>query len=77
MRCTSLLDSNPADMAHLTPADRDRLNKDHGAYTGALKESGAFLSTDWLQPVHSATALTPQIPVRRWLVQQRDALALS
>ncbi|AOW15416.1 hypothetical protein LPB72_15580 [Hydrogenophaga crassostreae] len=65
MQYTFLLYSNPADMAHLTPADWAREKEVYGAYIGALKEAGVFVSTDWLQPVQTATTLSLENGQRR------------
>jgi hypothetical protein len=65
MQYTFLLYSNPADMAHLTPADWVREKEVYGAYIGALKDAGVFVSTDWLQPGNTATTLSLENGQRR------------
>ena len=59
MRYTFLLYSNPADFAGMTEADIEESKQAFGAYIGALKEAGVFLDTDWLQPVSTATTVSP------------------
>ncbi len=58
MRYTFLLYTDPADLAHMTPADWAAEKEVYGAYIGALKQAGVFLDTDWLQPVDTATTVT-------------------
>lgn len=58
MRYTFLLYSDPAGLARLTPEDWAREKEVYGAYIGALQQAGIFVSTDWLQPVHTATTLS-------------------
>ncbi len=58
MRYTFLLYTDPADLAHMTPADWDAEKQVYGAYIGALREAGVFVDTDWLQPVETATTLS-------------------
>lgn len=58
MRYTFLLYSDPAGLAHLTPADWAREKEVYGAYIGALQKAGVFVATDWLQPVQTATTLS-------------------
>ncbi|WP_299154641.1 YciI family protein [uncultured Tateyamaria sp.] len=58
MRYTFLLYSDPADFADMTAEDWEAEKQLYGAYIAALNEAGAFLDTDWLQPVSTATTLT-------------------
>lgn len=65
MRYTFLLYSNPADFANLTPEDWAKEKEVYGAYIGALNEAGVFISTDWLQPVETATTVSFENGQRR------------
>jgi hypothetical protein len=65
MRYTFLLYSNPADFANMTQEDWAREKEVYGAYIGALNEAGVFVSTDWLQPVETATTLSVENGQRR------------
>jgi hypothetical protein len=65
MRYTFLLYSNPADFANMTPEDWAKEKEVYGAYIGALNEAGVFVSTDWLQPVQTATTLSFENGQRR------------
>lgn len=56
MRYTMFLYSNEADFADTTPEQWEEQKAIFGAYIAALREAGAFVDTDWLQP--SATATT-------------------
>lgn len=58
MRYTFLLYTDPADLAHMTPADWEAEQQVYGAYIGALQEARVFVDTDWLQPVDTATTLS-------------------
>jgi hypothetical protein len=58
MNYTFLLYSDPRAMADMTEADWAREKEVYGAYIGALREAGVFVSTDWLQPVTTATTLS-------------------
>jgi hypothetical protein len=58
VKYTFLLYSNPADVADMTPEDWAKEQEVYGAYIGALQQAGVFVSTDWLQPVETATTLT-------------------
>lgn len=60
MRYTFLLYSNPADFADMTTEDWAAQKEVYGAYIGALKQSGVFVGTDWLQGVETATTLSAQ-----------------
>lgn len=57
MKYTFLLYSDPTKFADLTQEDWAKEQEVYGAYIGALKEAGVFVSTDWLQPVDTATTL--------------------
>ncbi len=65
MRYTFLLYSNPADFADMTAEDIEQSKQAFGAYIGALQEAGVFVTTDWLQPVHTATTLSVRDGERR------------
>lgn len=58
MHYTFLLYSDPTKFADMTEEDWAQEKEVYGAYIGALKGAGVFVSTDWLQPVHTATTLT-------------------
>ncbi|SIS67211.1 Uncharacterized conserved protein [Roseivivax lentus] len=58
MKYTFLLYSDPTGFAGLTEEDWAREKEVYGAYIGALKAAGIFVSTDWLQPVATATTLS-------------------
>ena len=58
MNYTFLLYSDPTDFADMTEDDWAREKEVYGAYIGALREAGVFVSTDWLQPAMTATTLT-------------------
>ena len=60
MNYTFLLYSDPTKFADLTEEDWAKEKEVYGAYIGALQEAGVFVSTDWLQPVDTATTLTMQ-----------------
>ncbi len=65
MKYTFLLYSNPAVSAAMTPDDWAQEKAVYGAYIGALNEAGVFVSTDWLQPVESATTVSFENGQRR------------
>lgn len=65
MRYTFLLYSNPALMANLTDADRQREIAAYATYIGALTEAGVLVATDWLQPAMTATTLSVENGERR------------
>ncbi len=58
MNYTFLLYTDPAAFADFTPEDWTREKQVYGAYIQALQEAGVFVSTDWLQPVETATTVT-------------------
>jgi len=65
MRYTFLLYSDPADFAAMTPQDMEASLQAFGGYIAALNQAGVFVSTDWLQPVQTATTLTLKGGTRR------------
>lgn len=67
MRYTLFLYNNEAGYANTTPAQMQQQLAAFGAYIGALKEAGIFISTDWLQP--SATGTTLSLREGKRLVQ--------
>lgn len=58
MNYTLFLYTDPADLAHMTPEDWAAEKEIYGAYIGALREAGVFVSTDWLQPADTATTVS-------------------
>lgn len=58
MKYTFLLYTDPANFAEFTPEYWGREKAAYGAYIDALREAGVFVSTDWLQPVETATTVS-------------------
>ena len=55
-----LLIYNPADAKPLSDEDLDAMHAEFSQYTQRLRESGAFIGGDPLQPVHTATTVRGQ-----------------
>lgn len=58
MQYTFLLYSNQSGQSEPTPEEMEQELAVFGAYIGALQEAGVFVSTDWLQPVETATTVS-------------------
>lgn len=58
MQYTFLLYSDQTNATEPTPEEMEQELAVFGAYIGALQEAGVFVSTDWLQPVETATTVS-------------------
>jgi len=57
MRFNLLLISDPSRSINMTEAERAAMKTEYGAYIGALRSAGVFVSTDWLTPATEAFAV--------------------
>lgn len=58
MRYTLFLYGDESSYADTTPEQAEAEQQVFGAYIQSLNEAGVFVSTDWLQPSHTATTVT-------------------
>ncbi|GAA1948923.1 YciI family protein [Microbacterium aquimaris] len=58
MKYTFLLYSDPSAMGEPTPEEMEQELAVFGAYIGMLRDAGAFVDTDWLQPTQNAVTVS-------------------
>ena len=57
MQYLLMLYSDPAGFARMSPAEQQQAMGAYGAYTEALKKAGAYVGSNRLQPVSTATTV--------------------
>ena len=57
MQYLLLIYRNEAELGKMTPADRQKMSEEYGAYTQSIIQSGHFKGGDGLQPTTTATTV--------------------